>query len=116
MRISDWSSDVCSSDLRGRYGLLESVSPRHRVAEHLGPRSDRLRAGGRLRSRPPAAEELSTEPSHGRHPERGHRPSREKGGDQTRPDGPQDALSWARRERPPCPNARPPPPKTPDTH
>src|SRR3546814_7542176 len=27
MRISDWSSDVCSSDLFGRHGAFDNISP-----------------------------------------------------------------------------------------
>src|SRR3546814_15729443 len=37
MRISDWSSDVCSSDLRGRLGRMnvEYLAPEMRPASNL---------------------------------------------------------------------------------
>src|SRR3546814_17150057 len=41
MRISDWSSDVCSSDLLQRSGRLQHVLAVVRGIEH-GERSDRL--------------------------------------------------------------------------
>src|SRR3546814_15716555 len=44
MRISDWSSDVCSSDLRA----LVVVAMRHLVADH---RTDRAIVVGRIRRR-----------------------------------------------------------------
>src|SRR3546814_1133025 len=31
VRISDWSSDVCSSDLRGLAGAVDADDPQHRV-------------------------------------------------------------------------------------
>src|SRR3546814_1533890 len=36
MRISDWSSDVCSSDLNRRQGLCLSLRRPHRGIEPLG--------------------------------------------------------------------------------
>src|SRR3546814_9799462 len=35
MRISDWSSDVCSSDLHARFDLLGRRGPHQRTAVHL---------------------------------------------------------------------------------
>src|SRR3546814_11282421 len=41
MRISDWSSDVCSSDLRGRFlELLEARHPLHRDADRDAERDE----------------------------------------------------------------------------
>src|SRR3546814_3377583 len=40
MRISDWSSDVCSSDLHQRFGDL---TIRRDDIEHAGRQTDRLR-------------------------------------------------------------------------
>src|SRR3546814_12813022 len=40
MRISDWSSDVCSSDLTGRYATVEFV-PHDGIADHAGHALDR---------------------------------------------------------------------------
>src|SRR3546814_19236743 len=37
MRISDWSSDVCSSDLRRSIGEIERVFTRH-ILPHFGDR------------------------------------------------------------------------------
>src|SRR3546814_5947653 len=59
MRISDWSSDVCSSDLSGRMRVLYQGFPRsaalgaygHRARRRLDRRRTRLRrAPGDLRS------------------------------------------------------------------
>src|SRR3546814_20253709 len=50
MRISDWSSDVCSSDLIG-FALLDPVGP----AELNAPVADRLFEAGRRRERTNAA-------------------------------------------------------------
>src|SRR3546814_7195837 len=36
MRISDWSSDVCSSDLKGAQGGQRQVGARHRVDAAVG--------------------------------------------------------------------------------
>src|SRR3546814_14882543 len=36
MRISDWSSDVCSSDLEEPRGACADLVPRHRVALEAG--------------------------------------------------------------------------------
>src|SRR3546814_4525164 len=38
MRISDWSSDVCSSDLRGRrkLGRREKIKLAHELGWHMG--------------------------------------------------------------------------------
>src|SRR3546814_6323922 len=41
MRISDWSSDVCSSDLNMRRGRLETVVDRD-VASRIGKDADRV--------------------------------------------------------------------------
>src|SRR3546814_14145742 len=43
MRISDWSSDVCSSDLRGRQRLLD-VEQRAEIHEDRRPKPEFLRA------------------------------------------------------------------------
>src|SRR3546814_16281902 len=66
MRISDWSSDVCSSDLhRGRLGAVALETFLHRQADFAERRArargldrvceqigfDRLRRGGRLAQR-----------------------------------------------------------------
>src|SRR3546814_11881899 len=42
MRISDWSSDVCSSDLRAEHDL---VAAKHRRVDHLGARQAVLDIG-----------------------------------------------------------------------
>src|SRR3546814_9656402 len=64
MRISDWSSDVCSSDLRGRYDLPADYpmvaqgysAARREVALKLG-------LGGKRKSSPaPVAEEAPAPP------------------------------------------------------
>src|SRR3546814_14499848 len=55
MRISDWSSDVCSSDLVVKLGILDSDSALHPVFDHglAGARGlqphDIWRIGGRFR-------------------------------------------------------------------
>src|SRR3546814_19827279 len=47
MRISDWSSDVCSSDLRARFHLdRDRLLVRHRVG--VGPMAVRPEAGGAI--------------------------------------------------------------------
>src|SRR3546814_9427703 len=54
MRISDWSSDVCSSDLTQRTGLTDRavVARRHQVAAHAaGAQVQRTGAGRRQRTR-----------------------------------------------------------------
>src|SRR3546814_8343317 len=61
MRISDWSSDVCSSDLAGgrrvradRLGQLRQpqLPPQLRAVDAVPRRHDRGRAGGAVRARP----------------------------------------------------------------
>src|SRR3546814_5836763 len=45
MRISDWSSDVCSSDLRSSRGLgfaFKLQSPRENILEHLRRQPPRI--------------------------------------------------------------------------
>src|SRR3546814_9962981 len=41
MRISDWSSDVCSSDLR-RFGFIDQYDHDFAVARHFGPPDKRV--------------------------------------------------------------------------
>src|SRR3546814_3533100 len=50
MRISDWSSDVCSSDLRPGFRRV-------RTARWCAPPRPFIRRGGRSRSRPMRSEE-----------------------------------------------------------
>src|SRR3546814_17579105 len=55
MRISDWSSDVCSSDLRGRGGHAPGRKARHRpgrdgVARQDRPQGPAPRLGGQPRA------------------------------------------------------------------
>src|SRR3546814_1041778 len=55
MRISDWSSDVCSSDLRGRGGHAPGRKARHRpgrdgVARPDRPQGPAPRLGGQPRA------------------------------------------------------------------
>src|SRR3546814_2220962 len=45
MRISDWSSDVCSSDLERRRPQLEPEGRGDRLAGGFGPRRDQARLG-----------------------------------------------------------------------
>src|SRR3546814_676296 len=55
MRISDWSSDVCSSDLQGGCGVITLASPRHRKPmTHLIERLPRVR--GEYRADAPVAQ------------------------------------------------------------
>src|SRR3546814_2563425 len=65
MRISDWSSDVCSSDLPGAQGLVE-----HGLAQRQLPRVRRLHADRRLRGRAQEASRSDRE-GHGRDHVRG---------------------------------------------
>src|SRR3546814_15268485 len=37
MRISDWSSDVCSSDLRHEIVIVDVDPPRHTASRHIAP-------------------------------------------------------------------------------
>src|SRR3546814_5765246 len=50
MRISDWSSDVCSSDLlhAPRHGLFDRRQPRVSQCRGISRRGDHLRVSGRL--------------------------------------------------------------------
>src|SRR3546814_11169488 len=56
MRISDWSSDVCSSDLWGTTSVLQPVAVDGRWAERPGPTSHALvaRSAGPPVAQPPA--------------------------------------------------------------
>src|SRR3546814_5609161 len=47
MRISDWSSDVCSSDLQYPFTLNRTGSRRHRIALIDGPNMSSLGARSR---------------------------------------------------------------------
>src|SRR3546814_7423706 len=49
MRISDWSSDVCSSDLAGDQRLQECGSPPHHEHGYLGDVDLRCQRGQALR-------------------------------------------------------------------
>src|SRR3546814_11487427 len=53
MRISDWSSDVCSSDLFGRLRIVGElgVDPVHQLSRHVGERPPRLERRLRERAR-----------------------------------------------------------------
>src|SRR3546814_18096783 len=46
MRISDWSSDVCSSDLRNWIGALVGSSPNYPVSTSRGQRHHRKGVSG----------------------------------------------------------------------
>src|SRR3546814_8763226 len=55
MRISDWSSDVCSSDLCGRSGRAEGVSspqPVLRLSEEGDQRREEAHSGDKARHAP----------------------------------------------------------------
>src|SRR3546814_11275169 len=45
MRISDWSSDVCSSDLKAQIAIdrVEQRAKRLRLIDHLGVRAEDMR-------------------------------------------------------------------------
>src|SRR3546814_6240104 len=85
MRISDWSSDVCSSDLLPDVGRVEAYLPacaQSRAAEHLP--GDPSRAGGSARGVAPglcalrARQRSLTETDRaGAHPEEHHDPDRD---------------------------------------
>src|SRR3546814_18105287 len=67
MRISDWSSDVCSSDLRpldeGRKGELLSDQPPDRI-RHSYAATIRMRAGlAEFRDRQPAGPDALAQPA-----------------------------------------------------
>src|SRR3546814_5679578 len=71
MRISDWSSDVCSSDLAGQHGQLRTegvehaqqetelagTGPRHRLVGMRG-RTRQIRAPGGVQEREPVRHRL----------------------------------------------------------
>src|SRR3546814_8766029 len=40
MRISDWSSDVCSSDLQGMAGIVAALEPHHHIGAQGKPVDD----------------------------------------------------------------------------
>src|SRR3546814_14516956 len=57
MRISDWSSDVCSSDLQARRGAGEEGRPALRAAQ-AAARARREEQAARLMSLPPVLQRL----------------------------------------------------------
>src|SRR3546814_5824672 len=64
MRISDWSSDVCSSDLVSRFHLPHvSVA----MMRNIAPRLSTLTPSGEKRGRPRAAPEWERMPERRRH-------------------------------------------------
>src|SRR3546814_7994915 len=57
LRISDWSSDVCSSDLKLNFGCSPGASKRRAAANSSSAHSGSSRSLHRVAGRPPGVEQ-----------------------------------------------------------